>query len=229
MRSPVFTSLKTCLCGVVQVELALRPAPKPPFLRLRVLRQPLLSAFGLAMLLAFGAAAQHANVSPDFRSMEQKIAFLNANAKRPHPDPKPTEITETEANAYFNQGGVKLPKGVSNVHLTAKPGEIDGAAQVDFEPIMQGKGSSNPLYGLFSGNHVVHAVSQAGGANGVGTIRIQSVDLDGIQIPQFALEWFVEHYLTPKYKNVGMTSTFKLPLRIDSAIVETGKVRLVQR
>jgi len=185
----------------------------------------------LLLLLATLAAAGQLrdNHSPAFRSMEQKIAFLNTNAKRAHPDPKPVEITEAEANAYFNEGGVKLPKGVSSVHLTAKPGEIDGAAQVDFEEIMQGRGSSNPLYGLFSGHHAVHATSQASGKSGDGTIHIQSVDLDGVEIPQWALEWFVQHYLTPKYKNVGMTSTFKLPLRIDSAVVEAGKVKLVQR
>jgi hypothetical protein len=182
-----------------------------------------------ALLLAIAAIAQQATHSPAFRSMEQKIAFLKVNAAKPHPDPKPVELTESEANAYFNEGGVKLPKGVSNVRLKALPGQIDGRAQIDFEPIMQGKGSNNPVYSMFSGQHEIHATSQAGGANGVGTIRIQSVEMDGIQVPQFALEWFVQHYLTPKYKNVGMTSTFKLPLRIDSAMVETGKVRLVQR
>jgi hypothetical protein len=160
--------------------------------------------------------------------MERKIAYLKQNSARPHPDPKPTELTESEANAYFNEGGVKLPKGVSGVHLMAKPGQIDGRAQVDFEQIMQGRGSSNPFYSLFSGEHQVHAVSDASGANGIGKIHIQTVELDGVQIPQFALEWFVQHYLTPKYPNVGMTSTFKLPLRIDSAAVEAGKVILVQ-
>ncbi len=161
--------------------------------------------------------------------MERKIAFLNTNAARSHPDPKPVDLTESEANAYFNEGGVKLPKGVSNVRLAALPGQIEGRAQVDFEQIMQRRGQSNPLYGLFSGQHEVHATSQASGANGVGTIRIQSVELDGIQVPQFALEWFVEHYLAPKYKNVGMTSTFKLPLRIQSAVVEKARVVLEQR
>jgi len=184
-------------------------------------------SLGVPFWPSFGQGG--AGRSADFRSMEQKIAFLNANAKRTHPDPTPVSLTEAEANAWFNEGGVKLPKGVSNVHLTAKPGEIDGAAQVNFDEIMQGRGSSNPLYGLFTGHHDVHAVSQAGGGNGVGAIRMQSVDLDGVQIPQWALEWFVQHYLTPRYPNVGMTSTFKLPLRIDSAVVETGKVILVQR
>ncbi len=161
--------------------------------------------------------------------MEQKIAYLKMNAARPHPDPKPTEITEQEANAYFNEGGVKLPKGVSNVRLTTKPGQIEGHAQVDFDEIMQGRGANNPLASLFTGHHDVHAVSQASSSNGLGTIRVQSVDLDGTQIPEWALEWFVQRYVTPRYPNVGMNSTFKLPLRIDSAVVETGKVKLVQR
>jgi len=169
------------------------------------------------------------NQSSEFRSMEHKIAYLKHNAARTHPDPKPTELTESEANAYFNQGGVKLPKGVSGVHLMAKPGQIDGRAEVDFEQIMQGRGAANPLYSLFSGQHLVHAVSDASGSNGIGSIHVQSVDLDGVQIPQFALEWFVQRYLTPKYKNVGMTSTFKLPLRIQSATVEAGRVTLIQR
>lgn len=182
----------------------------------------------LAFVAVSGLAAQHGGQSPEFHSMERKIAYLKQNAAKPHPDPKPTELTESEANAYFNEGGVKLPKGVSNVHLAAKPEQIDGRANVDFEQIMQGKGTSNPFYGLFSGQHQVHVLSGAGGSNGIGKIQVQTVELDGIQIPQFALEWFVQHYLTPKYPNVGMTSTFKLPLRIDSATVEAGKVVLLQ-
>ncbi len=165
----------------------------------------------------------------DFRSMEHKIAYLKANAAKSHPDPRPTEITESEANAFFNEGGVKLPKGVSNVHLTAQPGVIDGHAHVNFEEIMQGHNPNNPLASLFSGSHDIHVVAQAAGTNGIASIKAQSVELDGVAVPQWALEFFVQHYLTPRYPNVGITSTFKLPLRIDSAVVETDKVKLVQK
>lgn len=187
------------------------------------------ASVALAILAVSVLATQRGGQSSEFRAMERKIAYLKQNAARPHPDPKPTELTESEANAYFNEGGVKLPKGVTDVHLTAKPGQIDGTAQVDFEPIMQGRGTSNPFYSLFSGQHQVEAVADASGANGIGKIHILTVALDGVQIPQFALEWFVQHYLTSKYHNVGMTSTFKLPLRIQSAVIETGKASLVQR
>lgn len=186
------------------------------------------------LMTSVAAIAQHGQVpienhSAAFRAMQQKLAYLKQNGARVHPDSKPTEITEAEANAYFAEGGVKLPKGVTQVHLTSKPGIIDGHAQVDFEQIMQGRGSNNPLYSLFSGNHDVHVVADASGASGVGAIHVQTVEMDGVAVPQFALEFFVQHYITPKYHNVGITSTFKLPLRIDNAIVEAGKVRLIQR
>jgi hypothetical protein len=172
---------------------------------------------------------QHDNHSPDFHAMEHKIAYLKQNAAKSHPDPKPTEITESEANAYFNEGGVKLPKGVSHVRLAATPGMIDGHAQVDFEALTRGKSSANPLLSLFSGTHDIHVVAQASGSNGSASIRAQSVSLDGIEVPQMLLLLFVQHFLTPKYPNVGITSTFKLPLRIDSAVLESGRIALVQK
>jgi len=174
------------------------------------------------------ASADEAH-SPAYRSIEQKLAYLKLNAARPHPDPKPTELTEPEVNAYFAEGGVKLPKGVSQVRLASRPGVIDGHAHVDFEPILQGHNPNNPLYALFSGQHDIHVVAQAAGVNGVATLQVQTVEMDGNEVPRWALDFFVQRYLTPRYPNVGMTSTFKMPLRIDNATVETGRVRLTQK
>ncbi len=182
-----------------------------------------------ASVVADSKPESQANHTPEFRAMERKIAYLKQNAAKAHPDPKPTEITEAEANAYFNEGGVKLPKGVSHVRLTSMPGTIDGHAQVDFEALTQGKSSANPLLSLFSGTHDIHVVAQAGGSNGSASIHAQSVALDGVEVPQMLLQLFVQHFLTPKYPNVGITSTFKLPLKIDSAVVDTGHVTLVQK
>jgi hypothetical protein len=185
----------------------------------------ILLSLPLALLAAAAQTVQH---SADFHAFLQKVAYLRSNGASQHPDPKPVELTEAEANAFFNEGGVRLPVGVSKVRLAAHPGQIDGHAQVDFDQIMQRRGVNNPLAGMFTGQHDVHAVSDARGANGAGTIHIQSVELDGVQIPQFALEWFLERYVAPRYPNVGMTTSFKLPLHIDSAVIESGKVRLQQ-
>jgi hypothetical protein len=194
----------------------------------RLLSAFLILTLGLATADEQTSAAGEAH-SAAYRSIQQKLAYLKLNAAKPHPDPKPVELTEPEVNAYFAEGGVKLPKGVSQVRLASRPGVIDGHARVDFEPIMQGRNPNNPLYGLFSGQHDVHVVAGAVGSNGVATLQVQTVEMDGAEVPRWALEFFVQRYLTPRYPNVGMTSTFKMPLRIDSATVETGRVRLVQR
>ena len=204
-----------------------RAVPAPPLL-LPSGFQPARDSLFMGSQLA-GGSPQPANHSPEFRAMQQKIEHLKQNAAKAKPDPKPTEITEAEANAYFAEGGVKLPKGVSRVHLTSQPGVLDAHASVDFEAIMQGKGSSNPLIGLFSGTHDVHMVAQASGAAGMGSIRVQSVYIDGLELPQMALQFFAQHFITPRYPNVGVTTTFKLPLRIDSAVIEAGRVRLEQK
>jgi hypothetical protein len=184
----------------------------------------------VALLLGLAMAGQQSNTNhADYRSIQQKLVYLKLNAAKTHPDPKPVELTEAEVNAYFNEGGVKLPKGVSQVHLTSRPGIIDGHAHVDFEPIMQGRNPNNPLYNLFSGSHDIHVVAEAAGVNGIATIKTQTVELDNVAVPEWALEFFVQRYLTPRYPNVGMTSTFKMPLRIQTARIETGKVVLEQR
>ena len=53
--------------------------------------------------------------------------------------------------------------------------------------------------------------------------------LDGVEIPQFALELFVEKFLTPKYPQIGMDSQFTLPDRIDTAIVGLHKLTVTQK
>ena len=179
-----------------------------------------------ATLVASQNQAQH---SAAYRSMEQKIAYLKQNASRDNPDPKPTDITQDEANAYFNEGGVKMPKGVTGLKLAATPGTLDGHAKVDFDVITEKARSKNPLLGVFTGVHDVHVIAQASGSNGTGTITAQHVYLDDIEIPQMMLQFFVDRYLKSKYPNVGLTSEFKLPLRIDSANLGPGKVALVQK
>ncbi len=179
-----------------------------------------------AALLSAQDQPQH---STAYRSMEQKIAHLKQNAAREHPDSKPTEITQDEANAYFAEGGVKMPKGVTGLKLTATPGILDGHAKVDFDALTEKARSKNPLLAVFTGVHDVHVIAQAVGNNGTGTITVQKVELDNIEIPQMILQLFVDRYLKSKYPNVGLTSTFKLPLRIDTAEIGTAKVALVQK
>jgi hypothetical protein len=162
-------------------------------------------------------------------SADRKFQHIADNAAKPTPDQQPTVLTDREVNAYMASGNVKLPNGVKSVRFSGRPDIIDATARVDFDEITASRRSGNPLLSLFSGVHNVHAIARADGSGGQGHVEIQSVDLDGTTIPRVALEYFVSKYVTPKYPGVGMNSTFKLPYRIDTAVVGQGTLTVTQK
>lgn len=158
-----------------------------------------------------------------------KIKHVRQNAERPNPDPTPTVLTEHELNAYLASGEVTLPKGVQKLQVAGQPGVIMARARVNFDDIVAGARSSNPLLGLFSGVHDVSAVAHASGTGGQGQVHVDSIALDGVAVPRMALELFVSRYLKPRYPNLGIDSTFKLPERINAATVGSHNLTVAQR
>ena len=162
-------------------------------------------------------------------SAERKLQHLQNNGAQEHPDPAPTEFTEQELNSYFASGNVDLPAGVQSVAFQEQPGVIIGTSRVDFDRIKAGKNSYNPLLSVFSGLHDVVVTAHAHGAQGQGLVHVDSVSIDGVEIPRFVLELFVEKYLKPKYPNIGIDSRFALPARVDAATIGLHKAILTQK
>src|SRR5437763_932781 len=125
-------------------------------------------------------------------SMEKKLQYVQKNGTFTPPDPKPTEFTEQETNAYLASGQVKLPQGVQSVQLQGQPDVITGTARVDFDQLKAGVKTSNPLLSMFSGVHDLTVVAHARGTNHKGYVQVDSASLDGVEIPRFALELFVQ-------------------------------------
>ena len=161
--------------------------------------------------------------------MEQKLRRIEANGQLAHPDQTPTTFTEQEVNSFLAFDNVTLPAGVQSVKLQGEPGIITGVAQVDFERVREGIHSSNPLLSIFSGVHDVVVVAHAYGAGHQGLVHVDSLSLDGAEIPQFVLQLFVEKFLKPKYPQIGLDSRFALPDRIDTATVGRHKLTVTQK
>jgi len=162
-------------------------------------------------------------------SAEAKLRHIEENARRNPPDQSPTVLTEREINTYLASGRVQLPVGVRSVTFTGQNGVLNTTARVDFDAITAQSRSSNPLLALFRGIHDVHAVAHASGSVGRGQVHIDSIDLDGTAIPRMALQFFVDHYIAPKYPGVGLDSTFALPDRIDTARIGDHQLVLTQK
>ncbi len=190
----------------------------------------LLFVFILAALTQFSwPQTKPSSNSSQVASVERKVQHLQSNGGQAHPDPGPTEFTEQEINAYFASGNVSLPAGVQSVAFQEQPGVVVGTARVDFDRIKAGKNSYNPLLSVFSGLHDVVVTAHAYGANGQGVVHVDSVSIDGVEVPRFVLELFVEKYLKPKYPNIGIDSRFALPAQVDAATVGLHKVTLTQK
>jgi hypothetical protein len=170
-----------------------------------------------------------ASQGPAFRSMQQKLDYIETNADRQPPARKPTAITNQEFEAWLNGGGVALPAGISDVQFSSVPAVITANARVDFDKLTAGVKSANPLLSLFSGIHDVVVTAQASGAQGMGSVRVESMTIDGVKVPRMAMQYAVDKYLKPKYPNVGLDSTFKLPARIDVAVVGKNVVTVTQK
>jgi len=161
--------------------------------------------------------------------MKGKLQHIESNAAAARPDPSPTVFSEQEINAYFTSGEIKLPAGVQSVRFQGQPGVVIGNARVDFDALKAGRHSSNPLLGMFSGVHDVEVNAAAYGRGGQGVVHVNSVSLDGVEIPNFVLKLFVDKYIQPRYPNIGLDSRFALPDQIDTAVVGLHKLTVTQK
>lgn len=160
---------------------------------------------------------------------QRKFIYIEQNGAREQPDPKPTVLTEDEVNAYIAAGRLKLPTGVKSARFQGADGVITALASVDFDAITAGRRSANPLLYLFSGVHDVETVARARGNTGEAVVEVESVKLDGVEIPRTALEFFIDRFLRPKHPEIGMTTRFRMPHRIESAAVGDKTLTIAQR
>jgi hypothetical protein len=118
---------------------------------------------------------------------------------------------------------------VQSVVFQEQPRIVIGTSRVDFDQLKAGKNSYNPLLSIFSGLHDVVVTAHAYGGKGEGLVHVDSVSIDGVEVPQFVLQLFLEKYLKPKYPNIGLDSRFALPARVDAATLGLQRVTVTQK
>ena len=178
-----------------------------------------------ALLVGSGVASR----SPELASAERKFDHIESNGSARRPNPSPTVLSEQEINAYLASDNIQLPAGVQAPTLEGADGVVTGKTKVDFDKVREGTHSSNPLLSMFSGVHDVVVIAHAHGEGGRGYVHVDSVSLDGIEVPRFVLQMFVEKFIQPRNPQIGLDSQFALPDRIDKATVGSHQITIVQR
>jgi len=64
--------------------------------------------------------------------------------------------------------------------------------------------------------HEVVVSAEAVGSNHKGRVQVNSVVIDGIEVPGFVLELFVDKYVTPRYPEWGWIRRLRFPTRSNS-------------
>lgn len=197
-------------------------------------------AIAVAVFLAFmstaesqraRAAQSEGSHSAAYQSAQRKLNEIAENGRLARPQSKTTVLTAAEIDAYLAEGGVALPDGVQRVRFSSVPAVVTAAARIDFDRLTASRRVNNPWMALlFTGAHDVYVEAQATGSGGVGSVRIESVTLDGVKVPRAAMQFLVDNYLRPRYgPNVGLDSRFPLPAHIDVAAVGNNQVAVTQR
>jgi hypothetical protein len=163
------------------------------------------------------------------QSLQTKLNHIQQNGARSNPDQTPTVMTEDEINDYIASGGIVLPQGVKKLRMEGHSGVVTAFLNVDFDEIRGGQNLANPMLSIFSGRHDVQVEADAAGSGREGKVHVREVTIDGITVPRMALEYYVSKYITPKYPNIGLDSTFQLPNKIDVATVGYHKLTVTQK
>lgn len=163
-------------------------------------------------------------------SFQSKVDLIKSNAAKSQPSQAPTGFSQEEINAYFSERRLKMPDGVQKVTFDLQPDQVTAFTRVDFEKLRQSRPSMNPLLSIFDGVHDCQVVAHAESA-GLGRVRVrvESVNIDGMNVPRMALQMFVNHYVKPKYPSVDLDAEYKLPTRIDTATIKTQQGVIVQK
>ena len=115
------------------------------------------------------------------------------------------------------------------MRFSGAPDLVTANARVDFDKLTEGKKGNSLLMAFFTGVHDIVVVADAKGAGGTAQVNVQSVTLDGTQIPRLALEYLIDHFVKPKYPAAGLDTSFRMGYRIDSAQVGTHKLTVRQK
>lgn len=162
-------------------------------------------------------------------AMQKKLDFISANAKQPAPDERRTVFSEDEINAFFAQRRLKLPDGLESVVFTLGPGTVTAQTHVDFDKLTANARKDHPLLYIFGGVHDATVVAEGSGSGGRAHVKIDSLQIDGVDVPRRAMELFIERFVNPKYPNVRLEGDYAMPKRIDIAVLGDAEGTVTQK
>ena len=179
---------------------------------------------------AFGAGSRGLYSSEASRSAAEKLRQLREGSVSGQANPS-VRISEAELNAYLEDKQSNLPQGITAIHVKLQPSHPVGTAEIDFDLLKSGmKTPPNPLLALFfQGQHTLGVDGTFTSSNGEGQYHLDTVTLDGIEIPQMIVDYMIDNFLKSHYPDFPVNRAFPLGNGIDQLTIESGSVLVTGR
>jgi hypothetical protein len=137
-------------------------------------------------------------------------------------------ITDLEANSYLRfRGHEFLPPGVQNPEIHIMPGNLSGAASVNFDQLsaMPGKESDDittrMLSYVFRGTQQVTATGTLESRNGEGKFTLTSLKVGSTSLPPAFVMFMLQGYIEKQYK-IDISKPFPLPAHVSRIELAQG-------
>ena len=186
---------------------------------MRILR-PLLLLFVLAAagsgLVGANAAATRAP-----KTTREKLDRISSGKMRPG---EKITLSDSEVTAFIASGEVEVPVGVSGVKVQFQPDAAVVDSTIDLAKTQEAKGKSLSMFMrmLLQGERKLRTTCRYTSTAGMGTLDVESFEIDGAKIDGTMLDFLLENLVAPNYPGVKLGEAQELPDHIRQIRLETG-------
>jgi hypothetical protein len=140
-------------------------------------------------------------------------------------------FTEPEINSWLALDlSHSYPDGVRDVSVQLQRNNAVILAKVDFDLLKVSVPNLLPdlMEYLFTGVHDVRVEGTINGQNGTAEYDIESVTLDDVPLPSFAVEMLLTRVLRRRFPGKNVESPFNLPFGIDKLSILPGRIEVIR-
>jgi hypothetical protein len=179
-------------------------------------------------LLAFALllASSASTADPGAASMRHKLDSLRSGHLRAG---SVVVFTSAEINAWArHELPTTVPEGVRQPRVELASGAATGYALIDFVKLRhaQGRESNWLVRKLIEGEKPVKVNARIQSAHGKATVYLQRVEIGGLAVSGYTLDFMIETFFLPLYPNAKINQPFELNDNVDRLEVHPGEARV---
>jgi hypothetical protein len=175
-------------------------------------------------VIAAALAALVFAAGEDYVSARRKLDLIDSDRLRPGAK---VTLTARELNAYVAH---EVPPGVRDPKVEiVSPGLATGSALIDFGKVRRAQGHPPGwlMSKLLDGERPVSVTARIVSGNGRAKVKVERVQVSGVEIDGRTLEFLMQNLLLPLYPNAAVDRPFELGHRIERLEVEPAAVGIV--